>query len=147
MKVTNKAAFHDYTISERFEAGIKLTGPEVKSIKTGHVSLRGAFVRLLGAEAYLVNATIPPYAFAQIVSYDPNRTRKLLIHKKELLSLKGKIEGSALTLVPISLYTRHGMIKVEVGLARGKKQFEKRETLRRRQQKRELERGFRGKIS
>lgn len=147
MKVTNRSAFHDYTISERFEAGIKLTGPEVKSIKTGHVSLRGSFVKIIGSEAFLVNSNIPPYSFARIVNYDPNRTRKLLLKKKELISLKGKIEGANLTLVPLSLYTKHGLIKVEVGLARGKKQYEKREILKQRAQKRELDRVYKVKIA
>jgi SsrA-binding protein len=146
MKITNKAAFHDYSIQDRFEAGIKLTGPEVKSIKTGHVSLKGAFVRIVGAEAYLVNSMIPPYTFARVLNYDPNRTRKLLIHKSQLMSLKGKLTSDNLTLVPISLYTRHGLVKVEVGVGRGKKQFEKREALKKRQEKRELDRAFRGKV-
>jgi SsrA-binding protein len=146
MKIINRSAFHDYIISDRLEAGIKLTGPEVKSSKAGHVSLSGSFVRIIGSEVYLVNAQIFPYELARIVDYDPRRTRKLLLSKKEIIALKAKIEGAALTLVPLSMYTTHGLLKVEVGLARGKKQYEKRELLKRRAQKRELERDYRGKV-
>lgn len=146
MKVSNPHAFHDYTILDRFEAGIKLFGHEVKSIKTGHVSLKGAFVRFVGSEVFLVNASIPAYQYARIPNYDPNRSRKLLLNKRELISLEGKMQGANLTLVPLSMYTKHGLIKVEVGLARGKKQYEKREVLKKRQQQRELEQKFRGKV-
>jgi|SRR3989344_834047 len=146
MKISNRSAFHDYTISERYEAGVKLTGPEVKSIKTGRVSLKGAFVRLINSEAYLVNASIQPYEYARVTNYDPQRTRKLLLNKKELISIKSKLDGAAFSLLPLSLYIRHGLIKVEIGLGKGKKQFEKREVLKKRAQKRELERVFRGKV-
>lgn len=146
MKISNRSAFHDYTVLDRLEAGIKLLGPEVKSVKGNRASLAGAFVRLIGSEAYLVNAQIQPYIFARVENYDPRRTRKLLLSKKEIISLKGKIEGANLTLVPLSLYTKHGLVKVEVGLARGKKQYEKREMLRRRDQLRELEREHKGKV-
>lgn len=146
MKVVNRSAFHDYTILDRLEAGIKLTGPEVKSAKGGHVSLVGAFVRIMGNEAYLVNAQIFPYILARIDNYDPRRTRKLLLGKKELISLKTKLEGANLTLVPLSMYATHGIVKLEVGLAKGKKEFEKRETIKRRVEKRELEREYRGKV-
>ncbi len=146
MKLTNRNAFHDYTILERFEAGIKLTGPEVKSIKDNRVSLTGAFVRVVGNEIYLINAQIQPYSFARVEGYDPRRTRKLLLGKREIVSLKGKLEGGGYTLIPLSLYTKHGLIKVEVGLGCGKKQFEKRELLKKRAQKREIERTYRGKV-
>ena len=146
MKISNRSVFHDYAITERYEAGIKLTGPEVKSIKTGRVSLKGAFVRLINSEAYLINASIQPYEYARIEKYDPQRTRKLLLNKRELISIKSKLDSSALVLVPVSLYTHHGLIKVEIGLGKGKKQFEKRELLKKRAQKRELERVWKGKI-
>lgn len=146
MKIENKKAFFDYEITDRFEAGIILTGPEVKSLRDGRAKLEGAFVRLIGAEAYLVNAEIYPYAFARVEKYDPKRTRKLLLHKKEIISLKSKVEGSHLTLVPLSWYTTGRQLKLEIGLARGKKQYEKREKLRKNEQKRELEREFRGKV-
>ena len=148
MKILNKKAFHDYTILEHVEAGIQLTGAEVKSLKGGHAQLDGAFVRIIGSEAYLVNAQIFPYLYARPPAggYDPRRTRKLLMHKKELLSLKGKIDGANLTLIPLSWYTKGPLVKLDVGMARGKKQYEKREAKRREDQKRELEREFRGKL-
>ncbi|HCM37435.1 MAG: SsrA-binding protein [Candidatus Gottesmanbacteria bacterium GW2011_GWB1_43_11] len=146
MKLTNRNAFHDYTILERFEAGIKLTGPEVKSVKDNRVSLTGAFVRVVGSEIYLINAQIQPYSFARVEGYDPRRTRKLLLGKREIVSLKGKLEGGGYTLIPLSFYTKHGLVKVEVGLGCGKKQFEKRELLKKRAQKREIERTYRGKV-
>lgn len=146
MKITNAKAFHDYTLLERFEAGIQLTGAEVKSLKGGHAKLSGSFVRIVGSEAYLVNAQIFPFIYARPEGYDPRRTRKLLLHKKELHSLKGKLAGANLTLIPLSWYTRGPLVKLEVGLARGKKQYEKREAKRKADQRRELEREYRGKI-
>jgi SsrA-binding protein len=146
MNIQNKKAFHDYTILERFESGIQLTGAEVKSLKSGHAQLDGAFVRIIGSEAYLVNAQIFPFQYARPEGYDPRRTRKLLMHKSELLSLKSKSEGANLTLVPLTWYTKGPLVKLEIALARGKKQYEKREAKRREDQKRELEREYRGKI-
>jgi SsrA-binding protein len=146
MNIANKKAFHDYTILERMESGIQLTGAEVKSLKSGHATLDGSFVRVVGGEAYLVNAQIFPFIYARPEGYDPRRTRKLLMHKQELLSLKSKTEGANLTLIPVSWYTKGPLVKLEIALARGKKQYEKREAKRREDQKRELERDFRGKI-
>ena len=146
MKITNRKAMFDYTILDRIEAGVHLTGAEVKSLRGGHASLEGAFVRLVGAEAYLVNAQIFPYLHASPQGYDPKRTRKLLLHKRELIALKSKTDGANLTLVPLSWYTKGPLFKLEVGLARGKKQHEKREAKRREDQKRELEVEFRGKV-
>lgn len=144
--VSNKRASFDYTILDRFEAGVHLTGSEVKSLKSSHASLEGAFVRIIGSEAYLVNAQIFPYIYARPEGYEPRRTRKLLLHKKEIVSLKTKLEGSNLTLIPLSWYTTGSLIKLEVGLARGKKQYEKRETKKRADIKRELEIEYRGKV-
>lgn len=146
MKIFNKKATYEYTIVEHFEAGINLTGAEVKSIKGGHAELSGAFVRIIGSEAYLVNAQIYPYIYARPEGYDPKRTRKLLLHKAELIRLKSKLDGANLTLIPLSWYTKGPLVKLEVGLARGKKQYEKREVKRKEDQKRELERDFRGKV-
>ena len=147
MKIINRKATFDYEITDRVEAGISLTGSEVKSLRGGHGKLEGAFVRIIGSEAYLVNAEIYPYEFARIEKYDSKRTRKLLLHRKELISLKSKIDGGHLTLIPLSWYTTGHRVKLEIGIARGKKQYEKREKMRRDVQKRELERDFRGKIS
>lgn len=146
MKIINHKVFFDYTILEHLEAGVALTGAEVKSLKGGHAKLDGAFVRMIGSEAYLVNAQIFPFVYARPEGYDPRRTRKLLLHKKELLHLKGKIDGANLTLIPLSWYTKGPLVKLEVGIARGKKQYEKREAKMKADQKRELEREFRGKV-
>jgi SsrA-binding protein len=146
MNIQNKKAFFEYEITERGEAGVVLTGAEVKSLKGGHAKLDGSFVRIIGSEAYIVNAQIFPYAAARPEGYDPRRTRKLLMHKSELLSLKSKIEGANLTLIPIRWYTKGPLVKLEIGIARGKKQYEKRESKRKADQKRELEREFRGKV-
>ncbi len=146
MRIENRKAFHDYTILDRLEAGVHLIGPEVKSLRAGHASLDGAFVRLIDSEAYLVNAQVFPYALARPEGYDPKRTRKLLLHKKQLISLKSKVESSNLTLIPISWYTKGPLMKLEIALARGKKQYEKREAKKREDQRRELEVEFRGKV-
>ena len=145
MKITNRRAYHDYHILEKLEAGIHLTGPEVKSVKGGHMSLGGAFVKIVGSEAYLVNAQIHPYPFARLENYDSGRTRKLLLHKKEIIALKSKIQ-SGLTLVPLSCYTKQGLVKLEIALARSKKKYEKKEALKKRDLERELEEELRGKI-
>src|SRR3990167_3337222 len=136
MKIVNKKAYFEYEILDRIEAGIHLTGAEVKSLKNGHATLTGAFVRVLGSEAYLVNAQIFPYIYARPEGYDPKRTRKLLLHKKEIISLKSKLDGANLTLVPLTWYNKGPLVKLEVGLARGKKKYEKRETKKREDQKR-----------
>lgn len=146
MKIVNKKATFDYEILDRFEAGIVLSGQEVKSLRNGHAKLDGSFVRILGNEAYLINAQIFPYIYARPEGYDPKKTRKLLLHRRELISIQSKIEGANLTLIPISWYNKGPLVKLEVGLARGKKQYEKREKMRREQLKRELERDFRGKV-
>lgn len=147
MKLTNSKATYEYDILDRFEAGVVLTGSEVKSLRAGHAKLDGSYVKIIGNEAFLVNAHIFPYEFARIEDYDPKRTRKLLIHKHQLISLQGKIEGARLTLIPLSWYTTGHRLKLEVGLGRGKKQYEKREKKRREDQKRELERDYRGKVN
>jgi SsrA-binding protein len=146
MKIINRSAFYEYTILDRFEAGIKLMGTEVKSAKAGHVSLNGAYVKIMGSEVYLINAKIFPYEFARTENYEPARTRKLLLSKNEIISLKSKITGANLTLVPVAVYSKHGLVKVEVGLAKGKKQYEKKQTIKLREQKQEIEREYRGKL-
>src|SRR3989304_7458262 len=140
MKITNRRAFFDYQLLDRFEAGINLYGHEVKSVKLGKADLTGSFVRIIGSEAYLVNAKIFPYQNAQVENYDDKRTRKLLLHKKEIISLKSKTEGSNLSLVPVSLYLKHGFVKVEIALGKGKKKFEKRESIKKKDIQRDVER-------
>lgn len=139
MKIVNRRAFYDYKILEKFEAGINLMGAEVKSVKGGHADLTGSFVRIIGSEAYLVNAKIFPLKYARLERYDERRTRKLLLHKKETISLKSKTEGSNLTIIPVSLYLKDRLIKVKVALAIGKKKFDKREEIKRKDSQREIE--------
>ena len=139
MKITNRKAFFDAAILERFEAGINLTGAEVKAVRAGHADLTGSFVRIMRSEPYLVNANIFPYEYARPQGYDPRRTRKLLLHKKEIIAIKSKIEGQNLTIVPISLYTTHNLIKLEVALGKPKKQFDKRKDLKKKTLDRDIE--------
>jgi SsrA-binding protein len=142
----NKRARFDYQILETLEAGIVLEGHEVKSIKTGHVSLKGAFVVLKNEEAYLLNASIPPYQPKNTPkSYDPERSRKLLLNRKEIAHLIGKTKEKGLTLLPIKLYNKKGKIKLEIGIGKGKRKVDKREILKKRDMKREVERVLRGK--
>lgn len=139
MKITNKKAFFDYEIKEKLEAGVNLVGAEVKAIRLGHADLSGSHVRIIGSEAYLVNAKILPYKYARPEGYDEKRTRKLLLHKKEILNLKHRIEGEKLTVIPLSLYLKHSFVKVELALAKGKKQYEKKKAIKKKDLQRELE--------
>lgn len=140
MKVVNRRAFYDYEVLEKFSAGVKLTGPEVKSAKLGHISLSGSFVKITGSEAYLVNVQISPYPFASLENYDPARTRKLLLHKKETIFLKTKTITEKLTIIPLSCYTSKGLVKLELALARIKKKWNKRRAIKERELRREEER-------
>lgn len=145
MKISNKRAFYDFDVREKFEAGINLTGAEVKAFREGHADLTGAFVRIMGAEAYLIGAKIFPYLYARPENYEPTRTRKLLMHKKEILTLKHKIEGANLTLVPVSWYTTKRLIKLELALGKSKKKFEKRAAIKSKDLDREQEELLKGK--
>lgn len=146
MKISNRRAFYDYQIFEKFEAGINLIGAEVKAIRGGHADLTGSFVKIIGSEAYLVNAKVFPYKYARPEGYDERRTRKLLLHKQEIMALKSKTEGGNLSIVPLSLYTKDNIIKAELALGKGKKKFEKKEALKKKDLERELEQelNFRG---
>ncbi|MBI1982272.1 MAG: SsrA-binding protein SmpB [Candidatus Levybacteria bacterium] len=139
MKITNKRAFYDYRLLDRFEAGINLIGSEVKAVRLGHADLTGSHVRILGSEAYLLNAKIFPYQYARPEGYDEKRTRKLLLHKSEIIALKSKVEGGNLTIVPVSLYTTKNLIKLELALAKGKKEYQKKEAIKKRDIQREIE--------
>lgn len=146
----NKKAFHDYHIDDRIEAGIVLSGDEVKSIRAGHVSLMGSFAHMQGGEIFLVNCHISPYAKA----YDKarqneeyaTRRRKLLLHKRELNSLVGDIARQGITVVPLKIYiSNKGLVKVELGIAKGKKKADKRQALKEKDIKREAAREIRGR--
>lgn len=140
MKIFNKQAPTQFNIEEKIEAGIVLQGQEVKAVKLGHADLTGSYVKIIGAEAYLVNARIFPYQFARTEGYQETRTRKLLLHKKELLKIKNKLAEGKHTLVGLSLYdTKTGLVKVEIGLAKGKKKQDKRRDLKQRDLQREAE--------
>ena len=142
----NRKATFDYEILETYEAGLILFGYEVKAIKTGHLSLVGAYAIIRGNEAYLINAYIPPYQPKNTpADYDPYRSRKLLLHKSEIASLIGKTKQKGLTLVPLKVYTKHGKLKLEFVLARGKKKFDKRDKIIERETKRKIDRAIREK--
>jgi len=138
----NRRAFHDYFIDERFEAGLVLTGSEVKSLRDHRAHLKDAYARFFGDELFLVGAHINPYAPASQFGHDPIRTRKLLLHRREIERLRGKIQERGLTLVPLRLYWSKGRAKAELGLGRGKKQYDKRASIRERMEHREVERAM-----
>lgn len=148
MKIRNKSAPSSFNIIEKIEAGIVLLGSEVKAVRGGHADLTGSYAKIIGSEAYLINAKIFPYKFARIQGYDESRTRKLLMHKKQIIAIKSRLDQGNLTLVPLSFYTHEGLIKLELGLARGKKKFEKKRALKERDIQREAERELKdmGKI-
>jgi SsrA-binding protein len=142
----NRKAKFNYEILEKYEAGIELLGMEVKSVRGGQMSLEGAFVIVRGGEVYLINANIPPYQPKNAPKdYDPLRNRKLLLTKKEIAELAGSEKNKSLTIVPISVYNKGRKIKVEIALVKGKKKFDKRETLKKRDTDREIRREMRGK--
>ncbi len=142
----NRRARYDYEIKETLEAGISLKGYEVKAIKTGHCSLKGSFVILKNQRPYLLNASIPPYQPKnQPKNYDPNQNRQLLLNKREIRHLIGKTKEKGLTLIPIKVYNKKGKIKVEIGIGRGKKKFNKKEKIKKRDIKREVDRTLRDK--
>ena len=137
----NKRSGFDYQLMNRYEAGIVLIGSEVKSVKTGHISLKGSFVTFKGNEVHLTNANIPLYVHAgKIKNYDPTRPRKLLLKKSEIKSLIGKVRISGLTLVPIRVYTKKRLIKLEFAVAKGKKEYDKRHDIAKREATRKMER-------
>lgn len=146
MKITNKRAYHDFNVIETYEAGVNLTGSEVKSVKSNRMSLEGAFVKIIGSEVYLVNAQIFLYPYTRPDGYDDKRSRKLLLHKKEIISLKSKLASTNLTLIPLECYVSHGFVKLKIALAKGKREFEKREKIKRRDIDREVQRVLKGKM-
>ncbi|MGA7954242.1 MAG: SsrA-binding protein SmpB [Gloeobacterales cyanobacterium] len=138
----NRKARADFEILQTFQAGIELQGSEVKSIRAGRVNLRDAFARVRGGEVYLLNMHISPLAqsHGQVFGHDPTRDRKLLMHRAEIRKLLGSVDEKGLTLVPLKMYLKDGWIKVDLGIARGKKLYDKREDLKKKEAKREIER-------
>lgn len=145
MRILNKKALHNYHILEHLEAGIVLSGAEVKSIRSGRIDLGESYVRILNGEAYLVNTNIPRYNQAADKEYDAQKSRKLLLHKTEISSLIGKTSGKSVTLVPVSIYEKNNRFKVEVGLAKSKKEFDKRKIIKEKDHQRRVEQELRGK--
>lgn len=137
---TNRKAYHDYHIQEKYEAGMSLVGTEVKSLREGRANLKDSYALIKEGEAFLLNCHISPYSHGNIQNHDPVRTRKLLLNKKEINKLWGKTSQQGFTLVPLKIYFKNGKAKVEIGLAKGKRQYEKRASIKEREAKREIER-------
>lgn len=141
----NRKARHDYFIEETYEAGIVLQGTEIKSIRAGRVNIKDSFARVQNGEVFLYNMHISPYEQGNRYNHDPIRTRKLLLHRKEINKLIGVTKEQGYSLIPLRVYIKNGFAKVLIGLARGKKKYDKREDLKRKEAKRDIERAFREK--
>lgn len=138
----NKKAYHDYFIEETYEAGIALHGTEVKSLRMGKCSIKESFVRIENEEVYIYGMHISPYEKGNIFNRDPLRVKKLLLHKSEIRKMKGKIAEKGYTLVPLKVYFNRSLVKVEIGLAKGKKLYDKRQDIAKKDRRREAERDF-----
>ena len=142
----NKKALFNYFIDETYETGIVLKGSEIKSCREGKVNIKDGYAKFKNGELYLINTHISQYIHANQFNHDPLRERKLLLHKREIKRLIGKIQEKGMTLIPISMYLKNGKAKIELGLAKGKKLYDKRESIKRKTEDRELERSFRFRI-
>lgn len=140
----NKKAYHEFFIEEKFEAGLVLTGTEVKALRLGHANLNDAFAQVRSGEAFINNLHISPYEFGNRENHESDRTRKLLLHKKEIVKLFSKVREQGYTLIPLRLYFKSGMVKAELGLAKGKKLYDKREDLKQKDHKREMAQALKG---
>ena len=138
----NKKAHHDYFLLDTYEAGIELKGTEIKSVRLGNVNLKDSFVRIKNNEVYVENMHIAPYDHGNIFNHEARRTRKLLLHRHEINKITGQAAQKGYTLVPLKIYLKDGLVKVEVGLARGKKLYDKREDIAKKDQRREAQRDF-----
>lgn len=138
----NKKAYHDYFIEEKYEAGISLAGTEVKSLRMGRCSIKEAFIRIEHDEVFVYNMHISPYEKGNIFNKDPLRVRKLLLHRQEIRKIQGHITQKGYTIVPLSVYFSDSLVKVEIGLAKGKKLYDKRQDIAKKDQRREAERKF-----
>jgi len=139
---TNKKAKRDYFIDDTFEAGLVLEGTEVKSLREGRVNLKDSYARIKNGEVYLISAHISPYAFGTHRNHEPERERKLLLHRREIRRLYGKTQEKGFTLVPLAIYFKNGRAKLELGLGRGKAKYDKREAIKKKQEQRDLERAL-----
>jgi len=138
----NKKAYHDYSIEETLEAGIQLQGTEVKSLREGKANLKDSYALLKNSEVFLLNCHISPYSHGNIMNHEPLRTRKLLLHRKEIERIRGKAQQKGYALIPLKIYFKGSHAKVEIGLAKGKRLYEKRETIKEREAKRTIERAM-----
>jgi SsrA-binding protein len=141
----NRKAYHDYAIEETIEAGISLLGTEVKSIREGRINLKDSYVLIKETEAFLFNCHISPYSHGNIMNHEPLRTRKLLMHRKEIMRLQGKMAQKGYTLIPLKIYFKNGRVKAEVGLAKGKREYEKRDAIKAREANREIEKAMKSR--
>lgn len=139
----NRRARYEYSVDETLECGIELQGTEVKSIKSGQFSFRDAYAKIENDELWLVSFHVTPYAFGNIYNHDPDRPRKLLVHRDEIKRLRRKVEEKGLTLIPMRFYLKRGLVKVALGVCRGKKMYDKREDIKKRDQRRDAEREMR----
>lgn len=142
---TNRKAYHDYHIHETYEAGISLLGTEVKSLREGRTNLKDSYAIIKDGEAFLLNCHISPYSHGNIQNHNPVRTRKLLFHKKEINKLWGKTSQQGFTMIPLKIYFKNGKAKVEIGLASGKRQYEKRAAIKEKEARKEIERHMKRK--
>lgn len=138
----NRKAYHDYFIEDSFESGIILLGTEVKSLRDGRINLKDSYVIIKDAEAFVLNCHISPYSHGNIANHEPLRTRKLLLHKNQIIRLKGKLVQKGYSLIPLKIYFKGSFAKLEIGLAKGKKLYEKREKIKEKEVKREIERAI-----
>ena len=145
MVANNKKVYHDYFLIEKYEAGISLAGTEVKSLRMGKCSVKESFVRIQNREVYIYGMNISPYEKGNIFNKDPLRIRKLLLHRSEINKMEAKLKEKGLTLVPIKVYFKDSLVKVEIGMARGKKLYDKRQDIAKKDQRREAERDFKVK--
>jgi len=143
---SNRRAYHNFDVLETCEAGLVLTGTEVKSLREGRADLKESYARVDGNEAWLLGCHISPYAQGNRANHDPLRPRKLLLHRREIARLLGKVMEKGLTLVPLRLYFKEGRAKVEIGLARGRKTLDKRQAIREREERREMDRAVRERV-
>ena len=141
MYAENRKAFHDYEILEKYETGLVLEGHEVKAIRNGKISILGSYIQIIDSETFLIGATIAPYQPKNTPkNYDPEKSRKLLLNKKEVVSLIGKSKERGLTIIPLKVYDKKGKIKLEIGFAKAKKKYDKRISIRKKEEKRKIER-------
>lgn len=142
---TNRKAYHDYFLHDTYEAGIALTGTEIKSVRAGRVNLRDSYVQIRNGEAWLMNVHIAPYAQGSRENPDPRRDRKLLLHSREIARLQSAVQEKGFTIVPLRLYLKNNRAKVEIALARGKKLYDKREAMAKREAERMIDRELKGR--